>query len=159
MNYLFIVAIGIFRMGIFLVIAVYLLKKRLGSLGKPLLYTDNDIHGSEVLYAKSLALKGKPDAIIRTRDGIMPLEIKTGRTPKAPRESHIMQLMAYCYLVEEKYHKRPAGGILQYSKTGTEFRIPYTEEAEESIKMIVQEILEAKSKGQSFSCSHPDHNT
>lgn len=159
MNYLFIVAISILFLGILLILTVSLQKRRLGSLGEPLLYTDSDIHGSEVLYAKSLALKGKPDAIIRTRDGIMPLEIKTGRTPKEPRESHVMQLMAYCYLVEEKYHTRPVGGILQYSKTGTEFRIRYTREAEESIKTIVQEILEAKRRGQSFSCSHPDHNT
>lgn len=158
MNMFITFALGILLLGIILIVIVSLLKRQLGSLGKEILYSDDDVSGSEVLYSTSIPLKGKPDAIIKTHDGILPLEIKTGRTPTSPRESHTMQLMAYCYLAQEKYHKRPIGGILQYSQTGTEFRIRYTKEAEESVKEIVKEITQAKQNGQTFSCTHPDHN-
>lgn len=158
MTILLIIGSLIILAGISLVIFTFIKKRQLGSLGETVLYTDSDIHEAKVLYSSSLPLKGKPDAIIKTRDGIIPLEVKTGKTPMTPRDNHVMQLMAYCLLVEENYHHRPMGGILRYSETNTEFRIQYTDEAKQSVKKLVEEILEAKKNGTEFNCTHPQHN-
>jgi CRISPR-associated exonuclease Cas4 len=46
-------------------------------------------------------LAGKPDAVIMRDGECIPVEIKIREPPKSPYESHIMQLAAYCFLLEE----------------------------------------------------------
>ena len=156
---LLIIGVVVLFLGILLFVYLTLSRKKLGSMIEKMLYSDSDTQYVETLFSTSIPLKGKPDAIIKTKEGIIPLEIKTGRTPTTPRDHHVMQLMAYCLLVHERYNKRPIGGILRYSETNTEFRILYTEEAEQSVKNIVREILDAKEHNISFTCKHAAHNS
>lgn len=129
-------------------------EKKIGSLKGKILY--EDIESSPTLYAKTLPLCGRPDYIIKTKDSIIPVEFKSGKTPNQPYLNHSMQLMAYCYITAEKYGERPKGGILKYPDK--EFKLEYTKEAEESIKTTVKEIMKAKEMGSEFKCSHPEHN-
>lgn len=129
-------------------------EKKIGSLKGKILYEDKD--GSPTLYAKTFPLCGRPDYIVKTKDSIIPVEFKSGKTPDYPYLNHSMQLMAYCYIAADKYGIRPKGGILKYPEK--EFKLEYTEDAEESIKTTVREIMKAKEEGIEFTCSHSGHN-
>jgi CRISPR-associated exonuclease Cas4 len=93
---------------------------------------------SPVLKSDKYNLAGRPDYILH-EDGVrIPVEVKTGRRPRAPFFSHVLQTGAYCLLVEEMYGKSPPGGQLRY---GLETE-PHTVEWEPKLKAIVLEKLE-----------------
>lgn len=76
------------------------------------------------LLSRRYGLVGKPDYLLDTRAGIVPVEVKPGRRASQPYESDLMQLAAYCLLVEETTGCAPQYGLLRYA-TET-FRLPYT---------------------------------
>ena len=93
---------------------------------------------SPVLKSDKHNLAGRPDYILH-EDGVrIPVEVKTGRRPRAPFFSHVLQTGAYCLLIEEMYGKSPPGGQLRY---GLETE-PHTVEWEPKLKAIVLEKLE-----------------
>jgi CRISPR-associated exonuclease Cas4 len=69
-------------------------------------------------------LVGKPDYLVRTREGIIPVEVKSGPRPPTPYASHLLQLAAYCLLVETTSGRAPRWGYLHYDDAT--LRIPYT---------------------------------
>ncbi|HEX9708760.1 MAG TPA: PD-(D/E)XK nuclease family protein [Candidatus Thermoplasmatota archaeon] len=79
------------------------------------------------LFSHRLGLVGAPDTIIDREEYYIPVEIKTGRVPKGPLFSHILQLAAYCALVEEKYGRPPPFGLLRYG-AGVEYEIEYNDD-------------------------------
>jgi CRISPR-associated exonuclease Cas4 len=67
------------------------------------------------LFSKRYRLTGKPDYIVRDETGtLIPIEVKPNRTAPEPRQSDVMQLMAYGVLVEESFGERPEYGLLKY---------------------------------------------
>lgn len=78
-----------------------------------LAYSDLD-RPAETLRSPKYDLTGRPDYIVRRHETYIPVEVKTGRTPQLPHDSHLMQLGVYCLLVEEKYGVAPPFGVLQY---------------------------------------------
>lgn len=77
------------------------------------IYSDLD-RPAHVLYSPSMALSGKPDYIVRDEEGrLIPVEIKSGRAIQ-PRRGHILQLAAYCLLIEENYSMDVPYGIIVY---------------------------------------------
>lgn len=69
----------------------------------------------ETIFSANLGLAGRPDYLVRDTDGsIIPVEVKSGHAPAEPYDGHVLQLAAYCLLVEEAYGVRPSHGILQY---------------------------------------------
>lgn len=68
------------------------------------------------LFSKTLQLTGKPDYLVQTKQGVVPVEVKSGNAPTdGPYETHIFQLAAYCALVAETYGQRPAYGLIKYA--------------------------------------------
>lgn len=61
-------------------------------------------------------LVGRPDELRRRRDGaIVPVELKSRPIPRGgPFPSHLVQLGAYCLLVEEAVGRSPPHGVLRY---------------------------------------------
>jgi len=90
------------------------------------------------LYYAALDLTGKPDYLIEKSGQIIPVEVKSGRAPDAPYDSHIFQLAAYCLLVEKTYAKRPPYGIIHYE--GRDFAVDYTGELEHSLLELLAEM-------------------
>lgn len=90
-----------------------------------LAYSDLD-KPAETLRSARYELSGRPDYIVRQGDEYVPVELKTGRTPDSPHDSHLMQLGVYCLLVEENYGVRPSRGVLQYPERT--FEVPFTDE-------------------------------
>lgn len=103
-------------------------RRRRAWLGLPpgeVIYQDTAEHLQKTLYSRRLRLAGRPDLLVEG-DWIIPVEVKTGRTPSYPYPGQVMQCIAYCALVEETSGVRPPHGIILFKQTGTKFVIEYT---------------------------------
>jgi CRISPR-associated exonuclease Cas4 len=70
------------------------------------------------LRSLELGISGKPDCLIRTADGIVPVELKTSKRPPARGEvypNHMIQNLAYCALVEEQLRGPVPYGLVIYA--------------------------------------------
>jgi len=76
------------------------------------------------LRSQRYALVGKPDYVLDTYDGTVPVEVKPSRRAAEPYESDVLQLAAYCLLLEEAEAQAPPYGLLRYAEHT--FRIAYT---------------------------------
>lgn len=96
------------------------------------------------LVSERFGLTGKPDYLVKTREGVVPVEAKSASLPASgrPHDSHIFQLAAYCLLVEEALNAPVPYGIIRY-RDG-EVAIDYTPELKESLLDILDEIREAR---------------
>jgi CRISPR-associated exonuclease Cas4 len=81
---------------------------------------------AQPLFARRYGLTGKPDYIVQTRDGTIPVEVKPQRVAPAPYDSDTLQLTAYALLLEETSGVTPEYGLLKYrDKT---FQVEFTDE-------------------------------
>lgn len=94
------------------------------------------------LFSHRLGLVGAPDSIVEREGLFIPVELKTGRAPKGPFFSHVLQVIAYCSLVEEKYGKAPPFGIVKYGPTA-EFEVEYGEEQKRLLEGMLGKMREA----------------
>jgi len=90
------------------------------------------------LFYQALGLTGKPDYLVQQNGQIIPVEVKSGRAPEAPYDSHIFQLASYCLLVEKTYGKRPPHGIIHYNDR--DFAVDYTQELESKLLDILADM-------------------
>lgn len=90
------------------------------------------------LYDRDLDLLGRPDYLIETRHGPVPVEVKSGAAPATPYESHVLQLAAYCRLVQATRGRRPSHGVLKYSDRS--FAIDYTPGLENALLDLLAEM-------------------
>lgn len=112
-------------------------------------YTDTGAAGrqrtGESLIARRYGLVGKPDYLIEDRGQIVPVEVKPSRYAAAPYPGDILQLLAYCLLVEETA-ARPPYGLLRYA-SGT-FRIDYTDAARAHLLEAIAAVRTARREGE-----------
>lgn len=83
-----------------------------------LIYVDTDDEwrpADKPLYSAAHNLTGKPDYLVETSAGVIPVEVKSSRAPAVPYLGHILQLAAYSLLVEETTGQTPPHGWLQYA--------------------------------------------
>ena len=115
-------------------------RKKAGLPGGRVIYTDTRGWGKleRPLYNDLLGLTGKPDYLVQEKGQIIPVEVKSGRAPESPYDSHIYQLAAYCLLVEKSYGKRPPYGIIHYENR--DFAVDYTPELESSLLDLLAEM-------------------
>jgi CRISPR-associated exonuclease Cas4 len=76
------------------------------------------------LFSNQHRLTGRPDYLVRVREGLVPVEVKSGAAPGQPYPAHVLQLAAYCLLVEEQEGRLPPYGILKYEDRA--FELDYT---------------------------------
>ena len=77
-----------------------------------ILYVDGE--NSRLLRSEKYGLTGRPDYILEVGDELVPVELKTGRKPRGPLFSHVIQVSAYCMLVEDAMNRKVSHGILRY---------------------------------------------
>jgi CRISPR-associated exonuclease Cas4 len=65
------------------------------------------------LFSRQHRLSGKPDYLVKERGRIVPVEVKPGRRGGGPYAGDLLQLAAYCLLVEEEYGQRPRYGYIK----------------------------------------------
>src|SRR5690242_9968061 len=115
-------------------------RKAAGLPGGRVVYTDTRGWGKveKPLYYSALGLTGKPDYLIERNGQLVPVEVKSGRAPQAPYDSHIFQLASYCLLVDKTYGKRPPYGIIHYENR--DFAVDYTRELESALMDLLADM-------------------
>ena len=91
-----------------------------------------------VLKSAKFNLAGRPDYLIKDKEQRMPVEVKTGRRPKAPFFSHVLQIGAYCLLSEETFGVKPSHGQIRYGFENE----PHEVKWDSDLKGLVNEKLE-----------------
>ncbi len=109
-------------------------------------YSDLAIPGEVIRSDKyDVSIGGKPDYIVRRGQNLIPVEVKTGKTPDRPHDSHVMQCMTYCLLLEEEYGHRPPFGVVSYDKA--RYEVEYTEEMKDKVLETVLRMRVAQATG------------
>ncbi len=100
-----------------------------------------DAGASVLLRSRRYRLSGRPDVLRRLPDGrLVPIEVKSRPTPPhGPPRSHLVQVGAYCLLVEESTGTAPPFGVLRYSDGG-EFRVPWDRIARRDLLTLRDEV-------------------
>lgn len=98
-----------------------------------------DMDESKVFKSDKYGLSGRPDYIIKIDDKVIPVEEKLGRTPRGPLFSHILQIAAYCLLIEETSGTRPPYGLLKYPEH--EHEIEYNDDLK---KVLLEKLAEMR---------------
>jgi CRISPR-associated exonuclease Cas4 len=114
-------------------------------------YVDNGKSKPKLFASKKFGLRGRPDFVLLVDEDHIPVEVKTGRVPRGPLFSHILQIAAYCLLVEEEYG-RPPYGILRYGTV--EHEIEY----EDDLKKLLLEKIDDIRKLEKTGDVHRNHN-
>ena len=106
------------------------------------------------LFSRQHQLTGKPDYVVREGRAVIPVEVKSSRAPAdGPREGHILQLAAYCLLVEETEGVRPAYGVVKYADQA--FRVDNTAELRRPLLATLEAMRRDLARNQSRR-SHSD---
>jgi len=115
-------------------------RRTAGLPGGRVIYTDTRAWSAleKPLFDLRLGLSGKPDYLVEQHGKLIPVEVKTGRTPEAPYDSHIFQVAVYCLLVQKTYGKRPPYGLLHYPNR--DFAVDYTPELESALLDLLADI-------------------
>ena len=66
------------------------------------------------LFSDQYRLTGRPDYLVQGSKGMIPVEVKSSAAPERPYAAHVLQLAAYCLLVEEQEGQAPPYGIIKY---------------------------------------------
>jgi CRISPR-associated exonuclease Cas4 len=145
------IAIALFLISILLFWTARHQRTSIGLPGGRIIYEDTHTwhKTSESLYDPIIGLTGKPDYLIEKGKSIIPIEIKSTQIPSAPYDSHIMQLAAYCLLVERVTGKRPPYGILHYQASENEkrtFALDFTPQLEHAILDVLVDMQSLERK-------------
>lgn len=124
---------------------LWLSGRQRAGLGVPegrVVYTDTGAQRrlEQPLFDEDLQLVGRPDYLVESAEGLVPVEVKSGYTPRKPYDSHIYQLAAYCLLVARNFNKRPAYGIIRYPQRS--FRIEFTQALEKQLLALLDGMRE-----------------
>jgi CRISPR-associated exonuclease Cas4 len=108
-------------------------KKSYGIPEGLILYSDLNVP-AEPLFSRKSRLTGKPDYIVRKANHLIPVEVKTGKGP-APHQSQVLQLAAYCKLLEETTGVFVPEGILVYNN------VPYTIPFDPKLRFELESVM------------------
>jgi CRISPR-associated exonuclease Cas4 len=126
MGWLLLAAVVLGGLGVWLLLRSSQARRQAGlPLGR-VTYVDTGAWGrcERPLFSNQHRLTGRPDYLVRVRDGVVPVEVKSGAAPSQPYPAHVLQLAAYCLLVEEQEARMPPYGIVKYDDLA--FEVDYT---------------------------------
>ena len=96
------------------------------------------------LVARRYGLVGRPDYLIEVGRKLIPVEVKPTRRASEPYPSDLMQLAAYCLLVEETTGTRPPYGVLRYAQAT--FQAPFSDRLRDELIALRDEMRTADHK-------------
>jgi CRISPR-associated exonuclease Cas4 len=119
-----------------------LMTERQRTLGLPegeLVYEDADGQG-ETLSSSAYPLIGKPDYVVKLPDGRpVPVELKLNvHNATVPYSNHMVQVGAYCLILEDYFEQPPTHGILRYADC--EFTVEYTPALRKKVIKLLTEM-------------------
>lgn len=114
-------------------------QRRLGLPPGKVVYDDSGAwkRCAKPLFSARYHLVGKPDYLVRHKGYLTPIEVKPTRTAGYPYESDILQLAAYCLLLEEMKGSPPYGLIRYREET---FRIEYTRDLRDRLLSTLEQM-------------------
>jgi len=126
MGWLLLTALVLGGLGLWLLIRAGTTREEAGMPAGRVTYVDTGAWDrcEQPLFSSRYRLTGRPDYLVQSPDGVIPVEVKSGAAPEQPYSAHILQLAAYCLLVEEQEGRAPAYGILKYGDRA--FEVDYT---------------------------------
>ena len=155
--------LSLFILGVLLILSGRRQLKRLGFPDGRLISLDTSqlMPVTEPLYDPDSGLTGRPDYLVQRGRSLIPVEVKSGRTPKKPHRSHVLQLAAYCRLIETTMGKRPPYGILKYADST--YKLQYTNALQQDLLTTLGAVRNAQdssprrshnSPGRCRACGH-----
>jgi CRISPR-associated exonuclease Cas4 len=145
MSWLLILALGFILFGWFSLKRARTLQHETGlPLGR-LVYADTLDEkwqtNSEAFYSARYHLTGKPDYLVETSAGLIPVEVKSANAPPVPYLGHLLQVAAYCLLVEETKGQTPPHGLLKYADAL--YEVDFTPELRQELLATLAEMRQA----------------
>jgi CRISPR-associated exonuclease Cas4 len=125
-------------------------KRRKVDVDGKVLYVGTD--DQRLLISEKYKLTGRPDYILMVGVELIPVDLKTGRQPRGPLFSHILQIAAYCLLLSDESGKRVSRGILKYGDV--EHEIEFDDELETLLLDKLEEMRGLMKSGD----VHRNHN-
>ena len=136
------VGLAVLLLAVLLLVWGLRLRHKTGLPWAPVVAQDTDGHTlDKPLFARRIGLTGKPDYLLELRGRTIPVEVKPGRRAARPYESDLMQLAAYCLLVEETSGEAPPYGLLRYAERT--FRLDYTSQVRDELLTLLDEMRAA----------------
>ena len=106
----------------------------------------SDGGGALLLEDPESGLRGRPDQITKIGEDMIPVEFKSGRTPKNPHKSHRFQVLAYLQLITAVTGKSPPFGLLRYGSESVH-SIEWTMSAKNEMKNMMIDIQRTMVEG------------
>jgi CRISPR-associated exonuclease Cas4 len=128
------------------------IKRREQKVRDDITYIDSEEKKPKLFISERHGLAGRPDFVLLVGSEHIPVELKTGRIPRGPLFSHILQVAAYCVLLEEEFGNPPPHGILRYGEVENEV------EYDEGLKELVINKLGEMRRLMSSGDVHRNHN-
>lgn len=129
---------------------------RLSRLPKgEIVYEDASGLAKAPLYSKRLDLSGKPDYLLKDRDGsLIPVEVKSGYAPRddQPYDSHLLQLAAYFFLIEDVLRRPTRFGLIRYRNR--DLRVANTDDLREKLMNAIAQMRTLLVRGE----AHRSHD-
>ncbi|GAC1353658.1 MAG: CRISPR-associated protein Cas4 [Herpetosiphon sp.] len=125
------------------ILAAHALRQQTGLPWKRVVY--NDVgwqHQQRPLFAPEHGLVGRPDYLVSVHKKLVPVEVKPGRMARSPYPGDLMQLAAYCLLVESTTGSAPRYGLLRYAEQT--FQLAYTSRVRAELLTTLGAIREAR---------------
>jgi CRISPR-associated exonuclease Cas4 len=121
-----------------LAIASLALYRRAGIRGR-IVASDGPVsRPSRVLRSARHGISGKPDYLVVENGRIAPVEVKPTRESDRPWLRDVVQLAAYCLLVEETHERFAGYGYLRYANRT--FRIDFTDSMRDEVLRTVNAL-------------------
>ena len=123
---------------------LYFRRHKTGLPPGTVVYTDTGKrHLGRPLVSRRYGLAGRPDYLVHTGHGVVPVELKSARCPRSgPRDGDIAQVLAYCVLVEDVLAVRVPHGIIQYADA--QRTVAYGQAKRETLLALLTEIRESR---------------
>jgi len=110
-------------------------KKSFGIPDGMILYSDLNVPAAP-LFSKRSRLAGKPDYIVQKENHCIPVEVKSGGGSH-PHQSQVLQLAAYCQLLEDTSGMFVPEGILVYNN------VPYTIPFDPKLRFELESVMKS----------------
>lgn len=126
MAWLLLVALVLGALGLWLLARARFARRETGLPAGRVSYVDTGAWDrcERPLFSSRHRLTGRPDYLVQSSEGLIPVEVKSGVAPAQPYPAHLLQLAAYCLLVEDQELRAPPYGILKYDDRA--FEVDYT---------------------------------
>lgn len=107
---------------------------------------DSDLAGDgRLMEDPEWDLTGTPDYVMETDEGLVPVEVKTGKTPDRPYPSHTVQVACYLRLLEATTGIAPTYGLLTYPQRV--FQVQWDQETQSQLLVVLEKIQAAEAAG------------